>query len=115
MIGEANVSIDASGRRLTLRALSARERFELFKAIPNEQQGNLSWMAWTFAACSVRAINDVPVPMPTNEKEIASLVTQLDDDGIEAAQQFIIDRQKERVARAKNSPGTPPSENASGS
>jgi hypothetical protein len=114
-MGEAIVSTDASGRRLTLRALSARERFELFKAIPNEQQGNLSWMGWTLAACSVRAINDVPVPMPTSEKEIAALVAQLDDDGIEVAQQFIIDRQSERAARAKNLLGTPASENASGS
>jgi hypothetical protein len=114
-MGEAIVNTDASGRRLTLRPLSARERFELFKAIPNEQQGNLSWMGWTLAACSVRAINDVPVPIPTNEKEIAALVAQLDDDGIEVAQQFIIDRQNERAARAKNLPGTPASENASGS
>ncbi len=114
-MGDAIVITDASGRRLTMRTLSARERFELFKAIPNEQQGNLSWMGWTLAACSVRAINDVPVPIPTSEKEIAALVSQLDDDGIEVAQQFIIDRQKERVARAKNSPGTPDSENAFGS
>lgn len=114
-MAEAIVSTDASGRRLTLRALSARERFELFKAIPNEQQGNLSWMGWTLAACSVRAINDAPVPMPTNEKEIAALVAQLDDDGIEVAQQFIIDRQNERALRAKNLSGTPASENVSGS
>ncbi len=114
-MGDATVTADASGRQLTLRMLSARERFELFKAIPNEQQGNLSWMGWTLAACSVRAINDVPVPMPTSEKEIAALVSQLDDDGIEAAQQFIIDRQKERAARAKNSLRTSASESASGS
>jgi hypothetical protein len=113
--GEASACIDASGRRLTLRTLSARERFELFKAIPNEQQANLSWMGWTLAACSVRAINDVPVPMPTSEKEIAALVSQLDDDGIEVAQQFIIDRQKERAGRAKNLPGIPASESVSGS
>jgi hypothetical protein len=114
-MGEATVSTDASGRRLTLRALSARERFELFKAIPNEQQGNLSWMGWTLAACSVRSINDVPVPMPTNEKEIGALVAQLDDDGIEVAQEFIISLQNERAARAKNLFGTPASESASGS
>lgn len=72
-------------------------------------------MGWTLAACSVRAINDVPVPMPTDEKEIAALVAQLDDDGIEVAQRFIIDRQNERAGRAKNLLGTPASGNASGS
>jgi hypothetical protein len=112
---ETTVITDAAGRRLALRMLSARERFELFKAIPNEQQGNLSWMGWALSACSVRAVDDVPLPMPTNEKEISALVAQLDDDGIEVAQQFIINRQQERAARAKNSLGTPASGSVSGS
>ncbi len=114
-MAEAVVVTDVSGRRLSMRLISARERFELFKAIPNEQQGNLSWMGWALAACSVRAIDDTPVPMPTSEKEIAALVARLDDDGMEVAQQFIIDRQQERAARAKNLSGTPASGNASGS
>lgn len=103
------VITDAAGRALHLKMLTARERFKLFEAIPNELQVNAMWMGWTLAACSVRQIGDMPVVMPDTKQKIEQLVDQLGDDGIDVVQQFLVDQQAQRDEAAKNSPGTPPS------
>ena len=104
--------VDAMGRTLQLESLTAAERFRLFRAIPNDLQSNYSWMVWAMAACSVRAIDAVPVPMPGTQADIEALVSRLDDAGIDAAQEFLVAAQAERASVAKNSAGTPISASA---
>jgi hypothetical protein len=76
--------IDAQGRRLELRKLSALEKLRLFKAAGSVLAQNQPWLGIAVLACSVTAIDDVPVPLPHAESLIEGLVQRLGDDGIAA-------------------------------
>ncbi len=75
---------DADGRRITLRRLTALGKLRLFKAAGPTLSHNQYWLGMATLACSVHAIDDVPVPMPTNEPQIEALVGRLGDAGIAA-------------------------------
>lgn len=75
---------DANGRRITLRRLTALGKLRLFKAAGPTLTHNQYWLGMATLACSVHAIDDVPVPMPANESQIESLVARLGDAGIAA-------------------------------
>lgn len=75
---------DTQGRRLELRKLTALEKLRLFKAAGPHLAQNQPWLGMAVLACSVAAIDDVPVPMPANESLIEALVQRLGDDGIAA-------------------------------
>lgn len=75
---------DAGGRRITLRRLTALGKLRLFKAAGPALSHNQYWLGMATLACSVHAIDDVPVPMPTNEPQIEALVGRLGDAGIAA-------------------------------
>jgi len=92
----------ASGIKLRLKLLTIRERFAAFRIIPAEDQGNPLRMGWIFSAMTVREIDGVPVPTAKSIDDIARLIEKLDDDGIVAAQQFIVDSQSKVAEVAKN-------------
>jgi len=75
---------DDTGRRLELRNLSALDKLRLFKAAGPHLAHNQPWLGMAVLACSVAAIDDVPVPMPANEALIEALVARLGDGGIAA-------------------------------
>jgi len=75
---------DDSGRRLELRRLTALDKLRLFKAAGPHLAHNQPWLGMAVLACSVAAIDDVPVPMPATEALIEALVARLGDDGIAA-------------------------------
>lgn len=75
---------DAGGRHITLRRLTALGKLRLFKAAGSTLSHNQYWLGMATLACSVQAIDDVPVPMPTNELQIEALVGRLGDTGIAA-------------------------------
>ncbi len=75
---------DDDGRRLTVRKLSALDRLRLFKAAGPILAQNQPWLGMALIASSVCAIDDVPVPSPTNEVQIEGIVARLGDPGIEA-------------------------------
>ena len=77
-------AVDAQGRRLTLRRLTALDKLRLFKAAGAELAHNQPWLGMALLAASVAAIDDVPVPPPTNEAQIEAMVSRLGDDGIAA-------------------------------
>jgi hypothetical protein len=80
----AQTITDTEGRRLTIRRLTALDKLRLFKAAgPNLSQNHL-WLGMATLACSVAAIDDIPVPSPTTEAQIESLVARLGDPGIAA-------------------------------
>lgn len=75
---------DADGRRITVRRLTALGKLRLFKAAGPTLSHNQYWLGMATLACSVQAIDDVPIPMPANELQIESLVGRLGDVGITA-------------------------------
>jgi len=75
---------DSEGQRITIRRLSALDKLRLFKAAGPTLAQNHLWLGMATLACSVSAINDVPVPMPTNELQVEALVSRLGDSGITA-------------------------------
>lgn len=76
--------IDAQGRRLTVRRMTALDKLRLFKAAGPILAQNQPWLGMAMLACSVAAIDDVPMPPPVNELQIESLVSRLSDSGISA-------------------------------
>ena len=76
--------MDADGRRLALRRLTALDKLRLFKAAGPLLAQNQMWLGMAVLACSVAAIDDVPVPQPANEAQIEALVARLGDGGIAA-------------------------------
>lgn len=75
---------DAEGRRLRVRRMGALDRLRLFKAAGPVLADNAHWLGMAALACSVTAIDDVPVPTPANEQQIEGLVSRLGDAGISA-------------------------------
>ena len=86
---EAVVVSDAEGRRLALRRLNALDKLRLFKAAGPLLAQNQPWLGIAVLACSVAAIDDVPVPAPGNEQQIESIVARLGDAGIAAVAQAL--------------------------
>ncbi|MGA9865706.1 MAG: hypothetical protein WBQ75_04620 [Acetobacteraceae bacterium] len=76
--------IDAHGRRIGLRRLNALDKLRLFKAAGPTLSQNQHWLGMAVLACSVIAIDDVPVPAPANETQIEAIVARLGDVGIAA-------------------------------
>lgn len=75
---------DTDGRTLTIRSLTALDKLRLFKAAGPTLSQNHLWLGMATLATSVTAIDDVPVPPPTSEAQIESLVSRLGDSGIAA-------------------------------
>jgi hypothetical protein len=75
---------DAEGRVLTLRRLTALDKLRLFKAAGPALSANQHWIGMAVLACSVTAIDGVPVPAPATEAQIEQLVARLGDAGIAA-------------------------------
>lgn len=76
--------VDATGRRLSIRNLTALDRLRLFKAAGPTLAQNQPWLGMALIASSVVAIDDVPVPPPVNEMQIETLIGRLDDAGVAA-------------------------------
>jgi hypothetical protein len=92
---------DALGRRIAVRKLGVLERLRVFRAAGPTLSGNQPWLGMAMLACSVTAVDDVPVPMPGNEQQIEAMVGRLGDAGIAA----VADAFRGSPA---TSPGAPP-------
>jgi hypothetical protein len=75
---------DRLGRHLTLRRMTSLDKLRLFKAAGPVLAQNQPWLGMAMLACSVAEIDNVPVPAPTNEQQIESMVARLGDLGIAA-------------------------------
>jgi len=75
---------DGEGRRLLVRKLSALDRLRLFKAAGPVLAQNQPWLGMALIACSVAAIDDVPMPQPANELQIEGMIGRLGDAGLAA-------------------------------
>jgi len=103
--------VDGLGRRLTLRRLTALDKMRLFKAAGPELALNQSWLAMAILASSAIAIDDIPIPSPSTESQIETLVGRLGDSGIEAIARALESQsdadEVEQVTNAGNWSGTP--------
>ncbi|MGH9208045.1 MAG: hypothetical protein ACRD1G_16060 [Acidimicrobiales bacterium] len=81
----AEAVTDGQGRRIALRRMTVLDKLRLFKAAGPLLSQNGPWLGVALLACSVTAIDDIPVPMPANEQQIEALVARLGDLGIAAA------------------------------
>ena len=103
--------VDADGRHLAVRRLNALDRLRLFKAAGPVLAQNQPWLGMALIACSVSAIDDVPMPQPSTESQIEAMVGRLGDAGIAAvaaALQPAIPRPPVDLAdNLGNSAGTP--------
>lgn len=75
---------DAEGRQLQLRRMDALDKLRLFKAVGAQLAQNPPYLGMAMLACSVTAIDGVPVPAPGNEQQVEALVSRLGDAGIAA-------------------------------
>ena len=95
---------DNDGRRLGLRTLNALDKLRLFKAAGPALSRNEPWLGMALLACSVSDIDDVPVPMPADERGVEALVQRLGDAGLAAVAGALRPEQDARAqaAAAKN-------------
>jgi hypothetical protein len=101
-------TVDDAGRVLTVRPPHALDQLRLFKAVGAALAQNQPYLGMAMVACSVTAIDGVPVPMPANEHQIESLIQRLGDAGLQAASEVLEPRPSEDEVRdqAGNSAGT---------
>jgi hypothetical protein len=106
---EAVETIDNAGRVLTVRPPHALDQLRLFKAAGPVLAQNQPYLGMAMVACSVTAIDGVPVPLPGNEHQIEALVQRLGDAGLQAASAVLEPPSSEDEVRdqAGNSAGTP--------
>jgi hypothetical protein len=107
----AQTVIDSEGRRLSVRRLTALDRLRLFKAAGPSLAQNQPWLGMALIACSVSAIDEVPIPSPVNELQIEAMIARLGDPGITAIVQALQQRHDpdsaELLDNAGNLAGTP--------
>lgn len=103
--------IDAGGRSIELRGMTALDKLRLFKAAGAALSQNEMWLGMALLACSVTAIDDIPVPQPMSEAQIESLIARLGDVGLvavgEALEQTVTEEPiAEDPVALGNCPGT---------
>ena len=79
-----NITTDKNGRRLLLRRLTALDTLRLFKAAGPVLAQNEPWLSMAGLAFSVLEIDGVPIPAPTSEPQIESVIERLGDAGLAA-------------------------------
>lgn len=99
-------AVDAAGRRLQLRRLTALDKLRLYKAAGTVLAENVPWLGVALLAASVTMIDDMPLPLPTTEAHIEALVARLGEHGLEAAAAALSAAEDGSTA-AGNLPGIP--------
>jgi hypothetical protein len=75
---------DKNGRRLLLRRLTALDTLRLFKAAGPVLAQNEPWLSMAGLAFSVLEVDGVPIPTPSTESQIESIIDRLGDAGLSA-------------------------------
>ncbi len=99
------IVIDTEGRRLTIRRLTALDRLRLFKAAGPSLAQNAPWLGMALVASSVIAIDDVPIPPPSNEAQIEAMIGRLGDEGVAAVAQALQQLSEPAMAEAVDNAG----------
>jgi hypothetical protein len=101
-------AVDRAGRRLLLRRLTALDTLRLFKAAGPVLAQNEPWLSMAGLAFSVMEIDGVPMPSPSTEPQIESLIDRLGDEGLAAIADMMKDVQESPDVKSDlgNLPGT---------
>eukprot|EP01037_Dinobryon_pediforme_P012169 gene12169-12257_t len=80
---------DEKGRLITVKRLSTLERMRLFRVIGGDASENRQYMGYAALATSVTSIDGMSAPFPTSLIQLEAKVSQLGDEGFEAAAEAI--------------------------
>ena len=102
---------DKKGRTLTFRKMNALEQSRVVRAA-GEHASNESYMTFfVYPAVSVAAIDGLPIPFPTNLKQIDSVIGQLGDEGMDLCinriARLVKDAQERQDAMQGQAPAAP--------
>jgi hypothetical protein len=75
---------DGLGRQLDIRKLTILEEMDLLE-MAGEAASNTRWMLMATIASTVRTIDGVPRPLPTNRKLLRAQMTAVGSEGLSAA------------------------------
>ncbi len=75
---------DQTGRRIGVRTLGPVDTLRLYKAAGPTLSENNAWLQFAALAIAVSDIDGVPVPPPTTEGQIESIISRLGEAGINA-------------------------------
>src|SRR5690349_13722289 len=105
---QTSTTTDQKGRKLVVRQLTALDTLRLLKAAGPELSQNASWLSMAGLAFSVVEIEGIPVPQPTTEAQIESIVDRLGDEGLTAVADMLEESQGAQLSREHvgNSLGT---------
>ena len=95
---------DARGRRIRLRELTALDTLRLLKLAGPHLSMNQAWLSIATLAYAVTEIEGVPVPVPTSEAQIESIVERLGDQALTMIADSM-DARKDSVAATKDNVG----------
>lgn len=103
---KTNSTVDKRGRKIVVRRPTALDTLRLFKAAGPNLAQNEPWLAMAMLAFAVLEIDGVPIPPPSTEAQIESLIDRLGDDGLTAVAEFVNtgNSQDTTVAQMGNSP-----------
>ena len=90
--------VDADGRTLIIRRLSALDRLRLYKLVGAYLGTNAPYLGLATLAVSVCAIDGVPMPPPVTESQLEALVARLGDAGFAAASAAMLQMEPELQA-----------------
>ena len=80
----SHVVVDSKGRRITLQKPGLLAQFRIVKIVGGETASNRVYMSMILPVTFVTAIDDVPVPPPSNQAQLDALIQRLDEHGLTA-------------------------------
>ena len=84
------VVTDKNVRTIQLRRIGVLEQLRLYKAMGPGLSINDMYMSVAMTAAAAAAIDDVPLPFPTNEAGLEAIVERLGSDGIQAIETLLV-------------------------
>ena len=113
IVKAANATVDLTdslGRTITVRTLNALDQMRMLRAIGPAQSSNMPYVQMVECVLMATAIDGMPLPTPSNERQIDAGVQRLGDEGMVAVMvhrmQAITAMQDE--AEAATGEGEPP-------
>lgn len=89
--------VEAEGRKFHVRPLDPGDTLDLLEAA-GDRAGKRGWMLYASRACSVRQIDEVPVPMPTDVDSIKALARRIGNAGMAALMADLVEPASEGAA-----------------
>jgi hypothetical protein len=81
---DLNVVVDGLGRRIAVRRLTALDTLRLFKAAGPTLAQNEPWLAMASLAMATMEVDGAPIPSPSTESQIESVIARLGEAGLSA-------------------------------